>query len=139
MVQQKQIQPVSMRMWVQSGVSGSVIQPGHKLWCSLQMWLRSHIAVAVVQASSSSSNLIPSLRTYTYHEYMPKNNEFEEPLPLKKKKKKKKKTIYIIYIKKKKNQQIKKKKVQKRDKEKTEKIKRGYQQKRRLLKRKWKL
>ena len=55
-------QLVSIRMGVQPLVplSGLRIQLCHKLWCRLQMWLRSHVAVAVAQACSGSSNLTPS-------------------------------------------------------------------------------
>ena len=58
-------QSVSMRMQVQSlaSFSGLRIQQCHKLWCASQMWLRSGMAVAVVQACSCSSDLTPSLRT----------------------------------------------------------------------------
>ena len=47
--QWKQIQLVSMRMWVQSlpSLSGSEIWRCHELWCRSQMWLGSGIAVAV--------------------------------------------------------------------------------------------
>ena len=52
---------ISMRMQVQSlaGLSGLSIQPCCKVQCSSKMWLRfgSSIAVAVMQASSCSSNL----------------------------------------------------------------------------------
>ena len=46
--QRKRIQLVSMRMWVRSLASGSVIWCLCELWCSLQMLLGSHIVVAVV-------------------------------------------------------------------------------------------
>ena len=39
------------------------IQHCCELWCRSRMWLGSGIAVAVVQASSCSSNSIPSLGT----------------------------------------------------------------------------
>ena len=35
----------------------------HELWCRLQTLLGSHVALAVVQAGSCTSNLTPSLRT----------------------------------------------------------------------------
>ena len=48
--QWKQIQRISMRMWVQSLVllSTSGIWRCRELWCTLQMQLRSRVAVAVV-------------------------------------------------------------------------------------------
>ena len=53
MAQQKQILLVSMRMQVQSLTLLSVLRIWrcHELWCRLQMWLGSHVAVAVVEAS----------------------------------------------------------------------------------------
>ena len=56
---------VSMKMRVQSLAlpSGLGIQHCHKLWHRLQMRLGSCVAVAVVQASSCSSDPTPSLRT----------------------------------------------------------------------------
>ena len=51
-------QLVSKRMQVQTlaPLRGLRIQRYHKLWCRLQMWLRSGVAVAVVQAGSCSSS-----------------------------------------------------------------------------------
>ena len=48
--QQKQIQLGIMRLPVRSLalLSGLRIQRCHELWCRLQMWLGSHVAVAVV-------------------------------------------------------------------------------------------
>ena len=62
-IQWKWIQLVSLRMWVwhQSLLSGLGIQHFPELWYSLQKQLRSHIAMAVVWASSHSSNLTPNL------------------------------------------------------------------------------
>ena len=61
--QQKRIQLVSMRMLVRSLalLSGLSIWRCHELWCSSQTWLRSSVAMAVVQASSCSSNSTHSL------------------------------------------------------------------------------
>ena len=61
---QKQILLVSMRMRVQSlaPLSGLRMQHWHRLWCKLQMQLRSSIAGAVVQASTCSSNVTSSPR-----------------------------------------------------------------------------
>ena len=55
-----------MRMWVQSLalLSGLRIWYCQELWCRSQMWLRSHVAVAVVKVGSCSSNLTPSLGTF---------------------------------------------------------------------------
>ena len=54
-----------MRMCVQSlaSLSGLRIWHCHKLWYRSQTRLRSHIAVALAQAGSYSSNSTPSLRT----------------------------------------------------------------------------
>ena len=51
-------------MWVPSlaSLSGLRIQHCHELWCRSKTWLRSHIAVAVAQASCCSSDWTPSLR-----------------------------------------------------------------------------
>ena len=67
--QQKQIQLVFMRIWVQSLalVSGVGIQHCSELWYRSQKWLRSHVAVAVVQADSCSSDSTPSLRNSLCH------------------------------------------------------------------------
>ena len=64
-VQRKWIWLASMRMQFQSLAlfSGLRIPCCHELWCRSQMWLRSHIAVAVVYASSHSSDLTPDLGT----------------------------------------------------------------------------
>ena len=63
--QWKRMQPVSMRMQVQplALLSGLGIQCCCELWCRLQMRLRSHVAVSVVQAGCYSFNLTPSLGT----------------------------------------------------------------------------
>ena len=62
-VQLKQIRVGTMRLWVRSlaSLSGLRIQRCHELWCRSQTRLRSGMAVAVVQASSYSSNKTPSL------------------------------------------------------------------------------
>ena len=44
-------------------LSGLRIRRCHELWCRSQIWLRSGVAVAVVQAGSCSSNSTPSLGT----------------------------------------------------------------------------
>ena len=83
MAQRKQILLGTMRLWVRSValLNGLRIWRCYKLWCRLQIWLRSHVAVAVTQASSCSSDLTSSLGTSICHGYDPK----------KQKKKKKKK------------------------------------------------
>ena len=45
-----------------------------ELWCRLQMWLGSHIAVSLAQASSYSSNSTPSLGTSICCRCGPKKN-----------------------------------------------------------------
>ena len=45
-------------------LSGLRVQCYPALWCRLQTWLRSHVAVAVVWASSYSSNSTPSLGNF---------------------------------------------------------------------------
>ena len=81
---------VFMRMWVWSLALLSVLRiwRGGKLWHRSQMCLRSSVAVAVVSAGSCScsSNLTPSLGTFTCCRCGPK----------KKKKKKEKKTFKYI-------------------------------------------
>ena len=79
MAQQKQTQLVSMRMRVQSlaPLSGLRIQHCRELWCRLQMWLGSGIAVASAEASSYSSDLTPSLEiSYAAPVALKKNNNF---------------------------------------------------------------
>ena len=53
---------VSMRMWVQSLASLSALRilHCHKLECRSQIWLRSGVTVAVMQASSCNSDLTSS-------------------------------------------------------------------------------
>ena len=64
-MQQKQKRLGTMRLCVQSLalLSGLRIWHCHEMCCRSQMWLVSGIAVAVVQASSYSSNQTPSLGT----------------------------------------------------------------------------
>ena len=76
MAQRKQIQLVSMRMWVRSlaSLSGSGIRLCCELWCKSHTWLGSFIAVAVAVAvaSSCSSDSTPSLGNSICHGYGPK-------------------------------------------------------------------
>ena len=61
--QRKQIQLVSMRTWIWSlaSLSGLGTWHCHELWFRMQRWLGSHVAVAVSQASSCSSDSTPRL------------------------------------------------------------------------------
>ena len=63
--QWEQIWLVSMRwqVWSLALPSGLRIWHCHERWCKPQRQVRSHVAVAMVQASSCSSNLTPSLGT----------------------------------------------------------------------------
>ena len=63
---------VSMRMWVQSlaSPSGLRIQHCSELWCRLQTWLGSGVAMAV--ASSCGSDSTPSLGPSICHKCSPK-------------------------------------------------------------------
>ena len=57
------------------GLSGLRIRRCCELWCRLQMWLGSQVAVAMVQAGSCSSDLTPSLENFhMLRECGPKNN-----------------------------------------------------------------
>ena len=66
-----------MWMWVRSlaSLNGLSIWRCHELWCELQMWLESGVAVAVVQASSCSSDWTPNLGTSIGHGFGPKKVE----------------------------------------------------------------
>ena len=68
---------VSMRMQIQSlaSLSGLRVQHYHELWYRSQMRLGSGIAVAVVQGSSYSSNLTPSLQTSICSRCSPKKTK----------------------------------------------------------------
>ena len=56
--EQKRIRLGTIKLWVQSPalLSGLRIQSCRELWRRLQMWLRSGIAMAVVQAGGYSSD-----------------------------------------------------------------------------------
>ena len=79
MAQWKQIQLVTMRLWVQSlaSLSGLKIWHCRELWHKSQMWRRSGVAVAVVKADSYSysSDSIPSLGTSICHGCSPKKQK----------------------------------------------------------------
>ena len=66
-----------MRLEVQSlaSLSGLRIQRCYELWCWSQTWLRSGVAVAVVEAGSCSSDSTPSLGTSICCGYGPKKTE----------------------------------------------------------------
>ena len=72
--QQVKTQLVSMRMCIRSlALLNEIrIQCCCELWYRLQMWLRSHIVVAMVQAGSYSSTSTPSLGTSICLRYNPK-------------------------------------------------------------------
>ena len=59
-------------------VSGLRIRNYHKLWCRSQMPLGFHIAVAVMQARSFSSNMTPSPRTSICFRCSPKKQKKKE-------------------------------------------------------------
>ena len=69
-----------MRMQVRSLAlpNGLKIWHCHELWCGLQTWLRSVIAVAVAVAGSCSSYLTPSLGTSICHGCNPKKKKKEK-------------------------------------------------------------
>ena len=65
------------RMQVRSlaSFSGLRIQHCYELWCRLQVWLGSSVAVAVAEASGYSSDLTPNLGTSICCEWGPKKTE----------------------------------------------------------------
>ena len=71
-----------MRTQVRSLVllSGLRIQHSRELWCRLQTWLGSGVAVALVQAGSRSSDWTPSLGTSICHACDPKKTKKEKEL-----------------------------------------------------------
>ena len=70
-----------MRLWVQSLalLSGLRVQHCCVLWCGLQMWLGSDVAVALAQAGSYSSDWNPSLGTSMCHRRGPKKQKQKKP------------------------------------------------------------
>ena len=58
-----------------------------RVWCSLQMWLRSGVAVAVVQAGSYSSDSAPSLGNSICHVCSPKKTKKKKKKTTQKKQK----------------------------------------------------
>ena len=82
-----------MRLQVRSLplLSGLRIWRCYELWCRSQMQLRSHVAVAVLQASGYSSDWTPSLGTSICRESGPRNGK-----RTKKKKKSRKKKHFSV-------------------------------------------
>ena len=64
-----------MWVWFLASLSGLRIQRCPELWCRLQTWLGSGIAVALVQAGSNSSDQTPSLGTSICHGCGPKKTK----------------------------------------------------------------
>ena len=81
MVQQKRIPLRTMRLPVHSlaSLSGLRIRSCRELWCRSQMWLRSHVALAVAWAGSYSSDSTPSLRTSICRRYGRKSKKKKNP------------------------------------------------------------
>ena len=71
-----------MRMQVRSlaSISGLRIWCWHKQWCRSQTQLRSDVAVAVVEASSCSSEWTPSLGTSICHGCGPEKKKEKKSL-----------------------------------------------------------
>ena len=92
MARQKQIQLGTMSFQVRflASLSGLRIRRCHELWCRSQTWLRSSIAVAVVQAGRCNSNSVPCLGTSICCRYGSKKK--------KKKKKEKKKKFSSLHL-----------------------------------------
>ena len=86
MAQWKPIQLVSMWIQVpsQASLSGSGIWGCGELWCSFQTWLRSGVAVAVVNAGSCSWDLTPSLGSFTCHRWSHKKQDKRKKEKIKK-------------------------------------------------------
>ena len=59
-------------------LSGLRIRCCCELWCRLQMQLRLHVTVAVVEAGSYSSDWTPSLGTSICHGYGPKSQKTKQ-------------------------------------------------------------
>ena len=77
MAQQLTTQLVSMRTWIQplASLSGLRILCSPELWCRLQTWLRSGVAVAVVEAGNCNSDSTPSLGTSICHRCGPEKTK----------------------------------------------------------------
>ena len=98
MVQRKQIQLVSMRMWIRylTSFSGLRIQQCHELWRRSQMLLGSDFAVAV--AGSYRSDLIPILGNSICCGCGPKKEKEKKQLALKYTKYRSNLEKYIYFI-----------------------------------------
>ena len=70
--------PMRTQVRTQASHNGLRIWRCGELWCSSQMWLRSHVAVAVVKASSYGSDSTPSLGTSICHGCGPKKIFFSK-------------------------------------------------------------
>ena len=70
--EQTRIGSMRMQVWPMASLKGLRIQSCHELRCRLQTPSRSHLAVAVMWASSYSSSSTPGLVTSVYHGYNPK-------------------------------------------------------------------
>ena len=83
MVQRKQIRLGTMRLWVRSvaKISGLRIGHCHELWCRLQTWLRTGIAVALAVAGSCSSDSTPSPGTSLCWGCGPQNKKQNQKQP----------------------------------------------------------
>ena len=67
--------PTSIQHQSLASFSGFRVWHCCELWGRLQMGLGSHVAMAVAQASSYSSDLAPSLGTFICHGYGPKKTK----------------------------------------------------------------
>ena len=76
-VRQKRIRLGTVRLQVRplASLSELRIRCCREVWCRLQMWLGSCIAMAVVQARSHSSNWTPSQGTSKCHRCSPKKTK----------------------------------------------------------------
>ena len=81
--------PMRLRVRFLASLSGLRIWHCCELWDRSQMWLRSGVAVAVVWASSYSSDETPSLGTSICHRCGPKKKKKKE------RKRKKKRSVYL--------------------------------------------
>ena len=86
-----------MRIWVRflALLSGLRIQCYHELWCRLQTWLGSHVAVALAVASSCSSNSTLSLATSICHRCSPEKQKKKKK---KEKKERKKRRLCLVLL-----------------------------------------
>ena len=64
-----------MQAWSLASLSGFRIQHCHQLWCRLQTWLGSQVAVVVVEASSYTSRLTLSMGNSICNRWSPKKTK----------------------------------------------------------------